>query len=102
MSNITLYLPDEVKKELDAHSEVRWSEVIRQAVISKLKELRKLDLLKKYVEKEPFTEADLVWMDKNDWHPVDETQMKLNFVNEVDKRSKGRIIKAKSLDMLFK
>lgn len=102
MSNVTLYLPDDVKKELDSYSEVRWSEFIRQAIINKIKELKKLDLLKKYVEKEPFTQTDLEWMDKNDWHPVDESQMKLNFVNDIHKRSKGRIIKAKSVDELFK
>ncbi|MFH1520855.1 MAG: ribbon-helix-helix domain-containing protein [Candidatus Micrarchaeota archaeon] len=102
MSNVTLYLPDDVKKELDSYSEVRWSEFIRQAIITKLKELRKLDLLKKYVEKEPFTQADLDWMDQNDWHPVDENQMKLTFVNDINKRNKGRIAKAKNIDQLFK
>lgn len=102
MGNVTLYLPDDVKKELDSYSEVRWSEFIRQAIITKIRELKKLDLLKKYVEKEPFTQADLDWMDQNDWHPVDESQMKLNFVTDLNKRGKGRLIKAKSIVELFK
>lgn len=101
MSNITLYLPDTVKKEVDVHSDVRWSEVVRQAIINKLRELKKLDLLRKYVEKEPFTQEDLAWMDENDWHPVDERQMKLSFVKEIEKRGRGRIVKAKSVGELF-
>jgi hypothetical protein len=101
MSNITLYLPDSVKKDVNAHAEIRWSEIVRQAIINKLKELKKLELLRKYVEKEPFTSADLGWMDENDWHPVDEQQMKLGFVGEVRKRSKGRFVRVKSVDGLF-
>ncbi len=102
MSNITLYLPDNVKKAVDAYAEVRWSEIVRQAIISKLAELKKLELLRKYVEREPFTAEDLEWMDGNDWHPVDERQMKLGFVREVQKRAKRRAVKAKSVDEIFK
>jgi len=101
MSNVTLYVPDDVKQKMDARSDIRWSEVARQAILKKLEETRKLELLKKYVEKEPFTQEDLVWMDEHDWHPVDEQQMKLSFIKEVQKRSKGKFIKAKSIDELF-
>lgn len=101
MSNITLYLPAEVKQSLDTHPEIRWSEVVRQAVINKLKELRKLEILRKYVEHEPFTSEDLEWMDENDWHPVDEKEMKLSFVRETGKARKGKFVKGKSADALF-
>ena len=101
MSNITLYVPDEVKKELNAHSEVKWSEVVRKAIINKLDELKKLELLRKYVEKEPFSDIDLRWMDDHDWHPVDEKQMKLSFVDGIQQRSKGKTVKHKSVDALF-
>ncbi len=101
MSNVTLYMPDDVKHEMDFHSEIKWSEVVRKAIIEKLKELRKLELLRKYVEKEPFTNEDLKWMDENDWHPVDEQQMKLSFIKGVEKRSKGKFVKAKTVDELF-
>ncbi len=101
MSNITLYVPENVKKKMDSHSDIRWSEVVRQAINKKLIESRKLEILKKYVEQEPLTDADLVWMDEHDWHPVDEQQMKLSFIKEVEKRSKGKFIKAKNVDELF-
>lgn len=101
MSNITLYVPEEVKKRMDAYSEIRWSEVVRQAINRKLIETRKLELLKKYVEREPFNGEDLAWMDEHDWHPVDTQQMKLSFVKEVQERSKGGFIRAKNVKELF-
>lgn len=101
MSNITLYVPEKVKEKMDAYSEIRWSEVVRQAINQKLVETRKLELLKKYVEKEPFTRDDLAWMDEHDWHPVDERQMKLSFVDDVKKRSRGKFTRAKSTGELF-
>jgi len=101
MSNITLYVPEKVKERMNAHSEIRWSEVVRQAINQKLIETRKLELLKKYVEKEAFTDQDLHWMDEQDWHPVDEQQMKLSFIKDVQKRSKGKFVKAKSVRELF-
>ena len=101
MSNITLYVPEKVKEKMDSYSEIRWSEVVRQAINKKLIETRKLELLKKYVEQEPFNEEDLVWMDEHDWHPVDEQQMKLSFVRAVEKASREKTIKLKSIDELF-
>ncbi|NYZ77001.1 hypothetical protein H0O02_01655 [Candidatus Micrarchaeota archaeon] len=102
MSNVTLYVPENVKEEMDEHDEIRWSEVVRKAVIGKLKELKKLELLRKYVEKESFTEEDWKWMDENDWHPVDEKEMKLGFIEEMQKRSKERAIQVKKIEDLFK
>ena len=101
MSNVTLYLPDAVKHEMESLSEIKWSEVVRKAILAKLEEIRKLELLRKYVEKEPFTDEDLRWMDNHDWHPVDENQMRLDFVKEVKRRSKGKRIKAGSVDEIF-
>lgn len=62
---------------------------------------RKLELMKKYAEKEPFTEEDYAWMDKNDWHPVDEKEMKPSFIKELKKRSKEKSIRVKNIKELF-
>ena len=101
MSNITLYVPEKVKERMDRHSDIRWSEVVRKAILEKLKEMRKLELLKKYVEKEPFTEEDWKWMDENDWHPVDEKEMKLSFVKEVKRREKEKARRVKDIKELL-
>lgn len=100
MANITLYLPDDLKSELDQYSEIRWSEVVRKTLSDKIIELRKMALLKKYVEKEQFTQSDLDWMDKNDWHPVDEKQMNLSFVKTLD--SSGKVKKLNRVEEIFR
>lgn len=101
MSNITLYVPEEVKKEMDSHSEVRWSEVARKAIMEKIIRMRKLELLRKYVEKEPFTDEDYAWMDEHDWHPVDEKKMKLSFIEDLKKRDKEKSIRIKNIKELW-
>jgi hypothetical protein len=43
VSNITLALDEETARWVKAHREVRWSEVARQAIRRKLRELHALD-----------------------------------------------------------
>ena len=40
MTNITLSLPDKVYKEMKQFSEVKWSEVARKAILSKLETIK--------------------------------------------------------------
>ena len=40
MTNITVTLPDELKKELKKHKEVNWSAVIRKAIFEHLRNVR--------------------------------------------------------------
>lgn len=56
MVNMTLSLPDKVHKEMKKYSEIRWSEVARQAIIKKLNDLKILD---KISEKSTLTEEDI-------------------------------------------
>lgn len=43
MANMTLSIPERLHAELAAHSEIRWSEVARQAFEKKVKELHWMD-----------------------------------------------------------
>lgn len=43
MPNITLALDEETAREVQSHPDVRWSEVARQAIRRKLRELHALD-----------------------------------------------------------
>ena len=56
MVNMTLSLPDKVHKEMKKYSEVRWSEVARQAIVKKLNDLR---ILEKISEKSTLNEQDV-------------------------------------------
>ena len=55
MSNLTLAIPDELKNKMDKHSEIRWSNVAREAFEEKI---RKLELMNSLLETSKFTEED--------------------------------------------
>lgn len=55
MVNMTLSIPQELHREMIVHSEIKWSDVARQAFEMKVKELHWVDAL---VEKSKFTEKD--------------------------------------------
>ena len=53
--NMTLSVPEDLYKEMQLHSELRWSEVAREAFEKKVKELHFVDFLLKNSE---FTEDE--------------------------------------------
>ena len=55
MVSITLAVPEELKKEMEDHPEMNWSEIARQAIRQKLIVLNKLDRM---LSKSRFTEKD--------------------------------------------
>ena len=57
MGNITLSIPEEVHRQMKRFSEVRWSEVARQAIVSKIETLM---LAEKLAKKSRLTEEDVL------------------------------------------
>lgn len=55
MTNMTLSIPQELHKEMVVHSEIRWSDIARQAFEKKVEELHWMD---KVLAKSTFTEKD--------------------------------------------
>jgi hypothetical protein len=55
MTNMTLAVPEELKKIMEKHSEIKWSEVARQAIWEHAK---KLELMEKIVSKSRLTEKE--------------------------------------------
>ena len=45
MATITLNIPDETQKEMKKHSEIKWGEIARKAIIKRIEDLKTLDLL---------------------------------------------------------
>ena len=43
MTNMTLYIVDEQYKRMKSYKELKWSEIIREAIAKKLKELEEAD-----------------------------------------------------------
>ncbi len=68
MATITLNIPDETKKEMKKHSEIKWNEIARKAIIKRIEDLKTLDMLleKSTLKKEDAEEIariikDRVW-----------------------------------------
>lgn len=55
MGNVTLSIPEELHQKMKQHSELKWSEIARQAFERKLIEI---ELVKKMLEKSKLTEKD--------------------------------------------
>lgn len=43
MATITLRIPDETRKEMKKHSEIRWNEIARKAIVKRIEDLKTLD-----------------------------------------------------------
>ncbi len=99
--NITLSVSGELEQLVKSHPEVKWTAIARSAMEERAGKMMKLEILRKYIDKEPFMESELEWMDENDWHPVDEKQLKPSFVASVEKAQKEKAKKLSSIDELF-
>ena len=44
MVNITLSIPEKIKEKMSKYKEIKWSEVVREAIIEKLKKLEEVEL----------------------------------------------------------
>ncbi len=55
MGNMTLSIPEELHKELVVHSEIKWSDIARQAFEKKIQELHWMDRL---LQKSTLTQKD--------------------------------------------
>lgn len=55
MPNMTLSISKDLHKEMQTHSDIRWSDIARQAFEKKVKELHWIDVL---LEKSELTEED--------------------------------------------
>ena len=55
MANITLFIPDSIKKRMVQHKDVKWSNAVRTIIESKLDKLEKVERL---IAGTKFTEKD--------------------------------------------
>lgn len=61
MENLTLSIPCDLKKELQKHKEVNWSEVTRRAM---QEHLRKLQIAEQIAKKSKLTKRDVQELDR--------------------------------------
>ncbi|OIO20984.1 hypothetical protein COV61_02275 [Candidatus Micrarchaeota archaeon CG11_big_fil_rev_8_21_14_0_20_47_5] len=59
--------------------------------------LKRFELTQKYEAKAAFSESEINWMAKHDWHPVDEREIKEEVIKELQKPAKSKKITIKEL-----
>ena len=74
MTTLTLAVPDEMKKKMDAFPEMNWSEVARQAFMQKIEDM---EFLRKFKEKNKLTESDSLRLGKEVSREVSNKLLKL-------------------------
>jgi len=57
MVSLTLSIPEDIKKKMDAFPEINWSETARQAIKNKIE---MLETFRKFTEKSTMTEEDAI------------------------------------------
>ncbi|MDO8428882.1 MAG: hypothetical protein Q7S92_06765 [Candidatus Diapherotrites archaeon] len=60
MPNLTLVISEELQQKMRKHSDIRWSEVARQAIAKRLADL---EIMNKIAEKSKLTEKDINELD---------------------------------------
>lgn len=55
MANMTLSVPEKLHKEMNLHSEIKWSDVARQSFEKKIRELHWMDIV---LSRSKLTEKD--------------------------------------------
>ena len=95
MASITLSVSEEFKSQLKQLSWVNWSEIAREESMKKL-------IFENYIKTGTLTDEEWEFCEKIDWHPVDELPLKEEFIKKLEKRAKGKFLKLKSVDTIFK
>lgn len=60
MVSMTLAIPEDLKKEMDKHPEMNWSEIARQAFREKLEKDMLLEKMDKMLKNSKMTEEDAI------------------------------------------
>lgn len=99
--NLTMSLSGEEEEIVKRNRHIKWTEIARKAIREEAVKVRKLEMLSKYLDKKPITGDEWRLMEKIDWHPVDEIELKESFVGQVLKASREKTRKVNSIGELF-
>lgn len=58
MPNMTLSVPKDVQERMKEHTEIRWSEVARRAIVRKLDDMEALKQMERIAQKSKLTKKD--------------------------------------------
>jgi len=99
--NLTLSIPKDIEETMKELPKIKWTVVAREAIKEEAINQRKLVILDRYLRRKELTDKEYAFMDRIDWHPVDELELRDEYVKKLKRIEKQ---KAKELDInkLFK
>ncbi len=81
MASLTFALDKQLKSDMEHFSWVNWSKVNRE-------ELNKKRIFEEFIKTGTLSDENQEFCDKIDWYPVDELELKEEFVEELKKARK--------------
>ncbi len=97
MTGITMQVEPEFKSEIKHFSWVNWSAIAREEALKK-------DIFDRFIKTGTLSKEDQEFCDEIDWYPVDELELKEEFIKELKearKESAGQPMAIKKLDELL-
>jgi len=95
MASLTFTLDKQLKSDMEHFPWVNWSEVNRE-------ELNKKRIFEEFIKTGTLSTEDQEFCDKIDWYPVDELELKEEYIERLKKIEKGPHSKPMSADELEK
>ena len=95
MTSLTFTLDKKLKLDMEHFPWVNWSEVNRE-------ELNKKRIFEEFIKTGTLSSEDQEFCDKIDWYPVDELEVRKEYIEKLKKIEKGPHSKARSLAELDK
>ena len=99
--NLTMSISGELEQVLKENRHIKWTEIARSAIKEEALKMKKMGLLAKYLDKKPISGDEWRLMEKIDWHPVDEIELKESFVSQVLKAGREKSKRINSRNELF-
>jgi preprotein translocase subunit Sec63 len=106
MANIVLSIPNDLQAEMRQFPKVKWDEVARKAIISRLDSLKSLERMNQIAKKSKLTQKDINELSRKinasaNKKFLDEPRIKASFAKELKKKSKYIKLSDKELKKLM-
>jgi|SRR3989344_3548332 len=82
MVSITLSIEEELKKKMEHFSWVNWSELAREKALKK-------EIFEEFIKTGTLSEESQKFCDEIDWYPIDELEIKEEYIEKLKKIERG-------------
>ena len=68
---------------------------VSEEIKEEVEKQKKSQILESYLDKKPISKSKWDWMERNDWHPVDEMEFISEFVERINKLKNNQLVRFK-------